>query len=51
MKTKPRFKDQAQLTNYLQTMKKKIRAANKIKNKYLKKKVGQRKHVNKISAE
>ena len=30
---------------------KKIRAANKIKNKYLKKKVGQRKHVNKISAE
>ena len=51
MKTKPRFKDQAQLTNYLQTMKKKIRAANKIKNKYFKKKVGQRKHVNKISAE
>ena len=30
---------------------KKIRAANKIKNKYFKKKVGQRKHVNKISAE
>ena len=30
---------------------KKVRAANKIKNKYLRKKVGQRKHVNKISAE
>ena len=30
---------------------KKVRAANKIKNKYLRKKVGQRKHINKISAE
>ena len=30
---------------------KKVRAANKIKNKYLRKKVGQRKHVNKISAD
>ena len=30
---------------------KKVRAANKTKNKYLRKKVGQRKHVNKISAE
>ena len=30
---------------------KKVRAANKIKNKYLRKKVGQRKHVNKISGE
>ena len=29
----------------------KVRAVNKIKNKYLRKKVGQRKHVNKISAE
>ena len=51
MKIKLRFKNQVQSTDYLQIMKKKVRAANKIKNKYLRKKVGQRKHVNKISAE
>ena len=51
-KIKLKFKDQVQFRNYLQIMKKKkVRAAKKIKNKYLRKKVGQRKHVNKISAE
>ena len=50
-KIKLRFKDRGPTYKLSTDYEKKVLAANKIKNKNLRKKVGQRKHVNKITAE
>ena len=50
-KIKQLCQSQVLFINFLQIMKKKVKLANKIKNKYLRKRIGKRKTQNKISAD